>query len=125
MAPNPEFDPSKHSTFTLAGMVLSHVLQKGFQAGGVLGLGVAAPAYCLYKKSFDPKLVTSTVAYSALGMTAFSGIQATGMKRKHHEYVTRAIQTIYYSHMRVVRLVCAQTPTTMWLVRSGLLKSTV
>lgn len=113
-----DFDPSRLASARL----LNHILQKGFQSGGVLGVGAIAPAgdwakrtackhnrgsdtrlkpwsclvtaltnaacvrvcgcacalplspaVALYNKSLDPRLLTKTLGYSALGFTALAG----------------------------------------------------
>ena len=38
-----EFDPTLDSTATNVARVMRHVVQKGFQLGGVLGISVVAP----------------------------------------------------------------------------------
>lgn len=69
-------DREKAVTINFPGFTLmSEVVQKGFQAGSLLGTGVVAPIVALWNKSWDPELITTTLAYSAVATT---GISAAG-----------------------------------------------
>lgn len=66
-------DREKAVTINFPGItIMSEVLQKGFQAGSLLGVGVVAPIVALWNKSFEPDLITTAVAYSAVATTGIS-----------------------------------------------------
>jgi hypothetical protein len=64
-----EFDPSKNAFTHLT----SHVLQKGFQAGSVIGVAVVAPIMCYRAKSASMATVYKAAAYSSCVGTLVSG----------------------------------------------------
>ncbi|KAL4431256.1 hypothetical protein ABPG75_006512 [Micractinium tetrahymenae] len=61
-----EFDPTQSSTLVNYLRVMNHVLQKGIQAGGVVGLGAVVPivAYRQHKKGLGMQEALPTLAAS-------------------------------------------------------------
>ncbi len=51
----------------------SHILQKGLQAGGILGVAVAVPVAVYRAKSISLPLATAAIGRTALGITAVTG----------------------------------------------------
>ncbi|GLC47044.1 hypothetical protein PLESTB_001438700 [Pleodorina starrii] len=56
-----------------AGYLMWHILKKGFQAGGVIGVAAVVPALYLVKKVRDPVALLRAMGYSAITVTAASG----------------------------------------------------
>lgn len=56
-----------------AAYLMWHILKKGFQAGGVLGVGAVVPTLFLYKKIRSPAPLLRAVGYCATTLTAGSG----------------------------------------------------
>lgn len=70
---NDDFDPSKFAAVKL----WFHVLEKGFQAGSVVGLALAVPVVAFRKKSFESQLMTKVLAYSSFAGIGVSGALGT------------------------------------------------
>jgi len=72
-----EYQPSDWATFDL----LNHVLEKGWQAGSVIGVGLVAPVTALRLRrigSLKPERVLTAVGQSALLGFALSGVLGLG-----------------------------------------------
>ncbi|PSC76629.1 hypothetical protein C2E20_0194 [Micractinium conductrix] len=80
-----EFDPSQSSLACNYGRVMSHVLQKGFQAGGVVGLGAVAPvvAFLEHRKgrTAEESLPVVAQALCRTALTTLAVSAALGVAR--------------------------------------------
>lgn len=63
------FDPSQSAALRL----YSHILQKGFQAGSIIGVGIVAPILAYRQGSLDLALLTRAAGRGALWGTAATG----------------------------------------------------
>ncbi|GIL88896.1 hypothetical protein Vretimale_16880 [Volvox reticuliferus] len=55
-----------------AGYLMWHIVKKGFQAGGVVGVAAVVPAMFLFKKVREPTALLRAMGYSAVAVTAAS-----------------------------------------------------
>uniref|UniRef100_A0A7S0RSA7 Uncharacterized protein n=1 Tax=Chlamydomonas leiostraca TaxID=1034604 RepID=A0A7S0RSA7_9CHLO len=72
-----DFDATKSSTPALAIKLLAHILEKGFQAGGVLAIPIA-PALAYFKANgvFTPEVLTRFAGYTAASLIGATGVMA-------------------------------------------------
>ena len=68
-----DFDTSKCSVSFLACKLMGHILNKGFQVGGILGCVAVAPAVALYTGNRSAGLLTRSMGLSSLALTGISG----------------------------------------------------
>eukprot|EP00877_Chromochloris_zofingiensis_P012775 jgi/Chrzof1/7751/Cz02g35130.t1 len=64
------FDPSQSAALRL----YSHILQKGFQAGSIIGVGIVAPILAYRQGSLDLALLTRAAGRGALWGTAATAV---------------------------------------------------
>lgn len=93
-APGSDFDPSKNSLAHLA----SHVLQKGFQAGSVIGVLVVAPIMCYRSRSVSLATINKAAAYSSCVGTVLSGTMlAAKMQSMDQEGLEDRVYRLHYN----------------------------
>jgi hypothetical protein len=74
-----DFDPV-HSRLSPTAQVASHILQKGYQAGSVVGSLVVLPASVALAWLYYKKPVSPSDLIRRVGISCVAGVAATGMK---------------------------------------------
>jgi hypothetical protein len=74
MAAEEVFDPTKDSTAVNALRLASHVLQKGFQAGSLVGLAIVVPIVAFRKRGSGIPLLPQLAKAQAMSAVVGSGV---------------------------------------------------